>query len=101
MGDAETDLSLIVTDMAANFFPWNNPTTNLSKALPWIQAVITTILSLIPIAGRFVGPIAGTLLTTLTSATQAFTAGGFQELQISMVGNDAMLVFNLLPSAHL
>lgn len=94
MDDAETDLSLIVSDMAANFFPWNNPNTNLNRALPWILAVISTILSFIPVVGSIFGDATGPVFGAVTQSTQALTAAGFQEL--STGGSDQVLVYNFL-----
>lgn len=89
MSDAESDLSLIVGDMAENFFPWKSPTTNIGNALPWIQAVISTFLSFIPVVGPLFS-LPKAALGVVTGAAQAFTNAGFQEL--STVGNDPVSV---------
>lgn len=51
MQDAETDLSLVISDMSANFFPWKDPRTDLQKAVPWIQAIVSGLLGFIPGVG--------------------------------------------------
>jgi hypothetical protein len=93
MTDAEIDLSLIIGDMAANFFPWKSPTTNLQKSLLWIQVVVSTIVSFIPVIGPLVS-LGPRVTGPITSAAQAFTIAGFQELL--KVGGDPILVYNLL-----
>jgi hypothetical protein len=94
MSDAETDLSLIVADMAANFFPWKNPNTNLNNALPWIEAVVSAILSFIPVVGFLFSDSTAPIIGAVTGSTQAFTAAGFQEL--STGGSNPVLVYGQL-----
>jgi hypothetical protein len=95
MSDAETDLSLIVSDMAANFFPWQNPNTNLNKALPWILAAISSVLSFIPVIGPEISDaIPKNVFTVVTGSAQALTAAGFQML--STGGSDPVLVYCFL-----
>jgi hypothetical protein len=88
---AETDLSLIISDMATNFFPGHDPTSDLQRELPLIQAVVSIMLSFIPVirpllARDYGGPILG----TVAGATQAITQAGFQEF--SVTGSDSVLV---------
>lgn len=91
MSDAETDLSLTVSDMAANFFPWKDPNTNLNHALPWILAAISSILSFIPIIGQELNAVPRSILTAVTGSAQALTAAGFQ--QLSTGGSDPVLEY--------
>ena len=51
MQDAEADLSLVIVDLANNFFPWKDPRTDLQKAIPWIQLIISALLGFIPYIG--------------------------------------------------
>lgn len=91
MDDAETDLSLTVSDMAANFFPWKDPNTNLNNALPWILAAISSVLSFIPVVGSLISTaIPKEVATAVTGSAQALTAAGFQ--QLSTGGSDQVLV---------
>lgn len=94
MSDAEMDLSLIVADMAANFFPWKNPNTNLNNALPWIEAAVFALLSFIPVVGSLFSESATPIIGAVTGSTQALTAAGFQEL--STGGSDLVLVYSQL-----
>lgn len=66
--------------MDANFFPWEDPTTNLPNALLWIQAVVSAFLSFIPVMGSHISTETGPVLELVASAAQAFTAAGFKEL---------------------
>jgi hypothetical protein len=91
MNDAETDLSLTVSDMAANFFPWKDPNTNMNNGLPWILAAISSVLSFIPVVGSLISTaIPKDIASAVTSSAQALTAAGFQ--QLSTGGSDPVLV---------
>jgi hypothetical protein len=85
MNDAETDLSLVITDMAQNFFPWKDPRTNLEKALPWIQSIVSSLLGFIPGIGSSLE--AGANFEKwgpgIVNVAQAFTSGGFQVVRQS------------------
>ena len=94
MSDAETDLSLVVSNMATNFFPWKDPSTNLNHALPWILAVVSSILSFIPVVGIFIDGLEPSILSAISGSTQALTAAGFS--QLSTGGSDPVLVSYIL-----
>jgi hypothetical protein len=78
MQDAETDLSLVIDNMAANFFPWKDPRTDLQRAVPWIQVIITGLLGFIPYAGAALSAAAGFADWSpgLVSSTQNITSSG-------------------------
>jgi hypothetical protein len=84
MDGAEEDLTPLISDMAYNFFPWNDPTTSLTAALPWIQAVVLSFLSFIPVVGELLWTVEGSVETAILSAlmgsAQSFTQGGFSEI---------------------
>jgi hypothetical protein len=92
MDGAEGDLTPLIADMAYNFFPWKDPTTSLSSALPWIQAVVLSFLSFIPAVGALIWNIEETvetqILSAITNSAQALTQAGFSE--ISTVGVDPL-----------
>lgn len=78
MQDAETDLAHVLPDMAANFFPWKDPKTNLEKALPFIQAMVCGALSIIPTTRVFAAlePAVQKWTTRLVEGTKEFTGAG-------------------------
>ncbi|KAH7371798.1 hypothetical protein BKA64DRAFT_266961 [Cadophora sp. MPI-SDFR-AT-0126] len=59
--EAETDLSSVLSGMAANFFPWKDPKTISGKVLPIVQAVVYGALSMVP--GMKVVRISGSWLS--------------------------------------
>lgn len=87
MQDADSGLSLILNTMAADFFPWVDPRTDLQKALPWIQMIAEIMLSFIP----FVGPGASAAVkasknfdrweSAILDSTRALVDGGFKALE--------------------
>lgn len=80
MIDAETQLSLVITDMSQNFFPWKNPRTRLDKALPWIQAAVSSLLGFIPDVGPALAAATNfeKRAPGIVNVGQALVAGGFQ-----------------------
>ncbi|KAF8859181.1 hypothetical protein BDZ45DRAFT_673461 [Acephala macrosclerotiorum] len=71
------DLALVIIAMANDFFEWKNPQTTANKALPWIAAMLTAVLSFVPLlfpVESVLAPIAG----GAGQAAAAFAAGGLQ-----------------------
>ncbi|KAG4424306.1 hypothetical protein IFR04_002547 [Cadophora malorum] len=86
--DAETDLTAVLSGMAADFFPWKDPKTNFGKVLPVVQAVVCGGLSLIP-GMRIVedlGDLAVKRITRIVDTTKEMTSAGFS-IAASKLGN--------------
>lgn len=45
---ADSNLALLMQDIAVNFFPWKDTKTNLQKIMPWISAGFNAAFSFIP-----------------------------------------------------
>lgn len=99
MNDAESNLGLTISYMTSNFFPWNDPNTNLHNALSWIQAVVSVFLSFIPFVGSLFSEASSPVIGGVIGSTQALTVAGFQEL--STGGSDLVLVYIFLAAADL
>lgn len=66
--------------MANDFFPWKNPKTNTQKAVPWLQALLSAVLSFIPVIGEVFAPERAAISSGIAQTAAAFAAGGLQTL---------------------
>ncbi len=84
MTTAETQMDPLVPNMA-DFFPWQNPSTQLNSAVPWIETAISSVMSFVPFVGAFfdatAGPIAQGLLAGIGQTAGSLANGGVQQLQ--------------------
>jgi hypothetical protein len=74
------DLSLVITAMTNDFFPWKNPETNTQKVIPWIQALMSAVLSFVPVVGEILAPERTAISSAVAQTAGAFAAGGLQTL---------------------
>lgn len=65
--------------MANDFFPWKNPETRTQKAVPWLQALISAVLSFVPL-GFLEDPEHAAISAAMAQTAAAFAAGGLQTL---------------------
>ena len=82
MTTAESQIDPLIPDMS-QLFPWQNAQTRLNTALPWIENVVTSVLSFVPFVGSLFG-LAGKgseFASGLGQSASAFADGGLQELQ--------------------
>ena len=82
MTTAESQIDPLIPDMS-QLFPWQNPQTRLNTALPWIENVVTSVLSFVPFVGSLFG-LAGKgseFASGVRQSASAFADGGLQELQ--------------------
>ena len=66
--------------MANDFFPWKNPETHVQKAVPWLQALLSAVLSFVPVVGEIIGPARAAISSGIAQTAAAFAAGGLQTL---------------------
>lgn len=72
---AESNLALLMQDIAVNFFPWKDTKTNLQKIMPWISAGFNAAFSFIP--EKFLERY---LNNALVGTIQEFSSGGIEQL---------------------
>ena len=65
--------------MANDFFPWQNPESNAQKALPWLEALLSAVLSFVPVAFAL-DPERAAISAGISQAAASFASGGLQTL---------------------
>ncbi|MCJ1378235.1 hypothetical protein MMC17_001332 [Xylographa soralifera] len=82
MTTAEVQMDPLIPDMA-QLFPWQNPSSQLQTALPWIEATVTSVLSFVPFVGALfkLPDLALEALDAVGTSAGAFANAGLQTLQ--------------------
>ncbi|CZR68699.1 uncharacterized protein PAC_18598 [Phialocephala subalpina] len=87
------DLALVIIAMANDFFEWKNPQTTTKNALPWIAAMLTSVLSFIPLLFEL-DSILAPISSGAGQTAAAFAAGGLQTLAAN-ANPDTFLLSNM------
>jgi len=75
VGDGQVDFEALREDVAQSFLPWENSLTKFEKAVPWLNAAISTVAGFVPLV-----PIAKGLIPAVASAGSAFGGAALTEL---------------------
>lgn len=82
MTKAQNNLNSLTPDIAS-LFPWKDSTSNLQKALPWIEAGVSSMLSFVPVLGSFlkIPEIGKSLLEGISETAGQFSEAGLSTLE--------------------